>query len=304
MKKNKKISIDQIIAFTKVATEGSIKNAAKLVKLSPSAVSTAMIGFEEAIGEKLFIRHQNGLYLTPQGQRLNKHCVKLVNDFESIKDEFSFPKEVSGEIRISTWHGIASFVLCNSFVKFVKERNNQILLDIIGDNRHLRFEDYNCDVAIRPFYTKRPDLIQIKLFSMQFRAFATAKYLNEYGHPQCFDDLDAHQLLSTSFIGAEEIPFSDWHLFEGKKVGEMRRPFLSFNSSIGLATCCAEGLGIATFPSYYRKYVNVELIDVFPDFNPPLFEIYFTYPKISEGSKRICLLRDFLLEQFQEKLWT
>lgn len=295
MRKNsKKISIDQIIAFTKVVEGGSLKNASKMLELSPSAVSASMANLESAIGEQLFIRHQNGLDLTAQGLRLYEKCLECLVKYDEIRESFIPSEEISGDIRISTWHGVASFVLCEPIIDFVKNVNENIFLDVISDNIDKRFEDYHCDVAIRPFYKNRSDLVQEKLFSMQFKAYASKSYIDKFGCPQSFDDLDHHRLLSNSYIDAEKILFADWHLFAGRANGEMRKPFLTINSSIGLVMCCGEGLGIGTFPSYYKRYIKEELVEIFPDYEPALFDFYYIYPYASKNSKRVKLFGDFL----------
>ncbi|MBP9694209.1 MAG: LysR family transcriptional regulator [Alphaproteobacteria bacterium] len=295
MRKNpKKISIDQISAFTKVAEAGSIKNASKLLEVSASAVSTAMANLESSIGEQLFIRHQNGLDLTAQGRRLYEKCLECLVKYDEIRDAFVPSDEIAGDIRISTWHGVASFVLCEPIIDFVKNVNEHIFLDVISDNIDRRFEDYHCDVAIRPLYKNRSDLIQEKLFSMQFRAYASKSYIEKHGCPETFEDLDNHRLLSNSYVDAEKILFADWHLFVNKDNGEMRKPFLTINSSIGLVMCCGEGLGIGTFPSYYKRYIKEELVEIFPDHSPTFFDFYYIYPAASKNSKRVKLFGDFL----------
>ena len=52
-KEENKISIDQIIAFTKIPQCKSLKNVAKVLSLAPSSVSASISKLENAVGEQL-----------------------------------------------------------------------------------------------------------------------------------------------------------------------------------------------------------------------------------------------------------
>lgn len=300
-KEENKISIDQIIAFTKIPQCKSLKNVAKVLSLAPSSVSASIAKLENAVGEQLILRHQNGLELTAEGTRFYEKANEVLCRYNELKDNFVNKSDHYGDLRISTWHGVASFVLCHPVIDFIKEKTDQVNIDIVSENLDKRFEDYNCDIAIRPFFKNRSDLVQEKIFTMKFYAFASTEYTKKYGIPQSFDELDNHRLLSSSYLNAEDIKFADWHLFEGKQKGAMRKPFLSLNSSIGLATCCDEGLGIATFPVYYTRYLKNDLVKIFPDFDPPNFDFYIIYPKVSENSKKIQIMKEFLKDKLADQ---
>ncbi len=297
--KKEKITYDQVFNFINVAELQSIKKTRNKLDLSQGTVSTSISKLEKIAGEKLFIRHQSGLELTTQGHRFYKVAKEVVYKFEELGELFDTDKKVSGDVRISTWYGIAAFLLADAVPPFMAEFGD-IFLDLVGDNIDRRFEDYNCDIAIRTEMKGRKDLIQTYLLSMYFNMYASQAYLDKFGTPETFSDLDHHRLLSASYLDAERMYFADWHLFAGIEGEKMRKPYASMNSSIGLAKCCAAGLGIATFPDYYTKSVSEPLVRLFPAAVAPEMKFFLIYPEVSKSAKRIQVVENFLMKFFTD----
>ena len=51
------------------------------------------------------------------------------------------------------------------------------------------------DVAIRLRQPTQPDLIQRKLFSVHFHAYASPEYLKRFGTPHALAELDNHRIV-------------------------------------------------------------------------------------------------------------
>lgn len=72
----------QLRTFLVVAEVGSLTAAAPQVFLSQSAVSEQMRKLEDAAGQALLLRSKSGVVLTPAGQRLQVHALRLVDAAE------------------------------------------------------------------------------------------------------------------------------------------------------------------------------------------------------------------------------
>ena len=59
------------------------------------------------------------------------------------------------------------------------------------------------DVAIRLRQPTQPDLIQRKLFSVRFHAYASPEYIKRFGTPRTLEDLDNHRVL---LLGGTAVP--------------------------------------------------------------------------------------------------
>ncbi len=59
------------------------------------------------------------------------------------------------------------------------------------------------DVAIRLRQPTQPDLIQRKLFSVHFHAYASPEYLKRFGTPRTLDEFDNHRIVA---LGGTTVP--------------------------------------------------------------------------------------------------
>ena len=81
------------------------------------------------------------------------------------------------------------------------------------------------DVAIRLRIPTQPDLIQRKLFTMHFHAYASPEYLKRFGTPRSHEELDNHRLL---VLGGSTVPThlrsSGWLIDAGRNGKGPRTP--------------------------------------------------------------------------------
>ena len=61
------MKIEQLEQLIKIVECGSMNTAAEEMYLARSSLSTSMKRLEEELGEPVFIRHSNGVNLTPFG---------------------------------------------------------------------------------------------------------------------------------------------------------------------------------------------------------------------------------------------
>jgi DNA-binding transcriptional LysR family regulator len=155
------------------------------------------------------------------------------------------------------------------------------------------------DVAIRLRQPTQPDLIQRKLFSVHFHAYASPDYLKRFGTPRAHEDLDNHRIV---VLGGNAPPahFSNrrW-LVEVSRDGKgARSPHLTINNVLGLLRACQRGLGIAMLPDYLVEE-NGGLVQLFGDAETLALDAYFVYPEELKSVARIQVFRDFLVANAQ-----
>ncbi|KLN59585.1 hypothetical protein WH96_17105 [Kiloniella spongiae] len=76
-------------AFVAVEETGSVSDGAKRIGGSSSGVSQQITALEEAVGAKLFDRHSRPLKLTPAGQMLQAHALKILKAVANAQAELS-----------------------------------------------------------------------------------------------------------------------------------------------------------------------------------------------------------------------
>ena len=89
--------------FTTVAELGTIREAAKRLHVSASAINRQILNLEELIGEPVFERRRTGMILTAAGDIVFRHCRSTLQDFARMQGEVDARRgRVTGTVRILT----------------------------------------------------------------------------------------------------------------------------------------------------------------------------------------------------------
>src|SRR6476620_285147 len=202
---------DKLRVFHAVAEAGSFTHAGESLNLSQSAVSRQISALEDALNVPLFHRHARGLILNEQGDMLYRTAHEVFTKLTAAQTRLMDSKEKpSGELRITTTVGLGSVWLTPRLKEF-SEIYPQIGVTLLLDDRELDLAMREADVAIRLRRPTQPDLIQRKLFTVHYHAYASPDYLRRRGTPKALDDLEQHSILS---FGVSPPYLSDVNLLE------------------------------------------------------------------------------------------
>jgi DNA-binding transcriptional LysR family regulator len=118
--------------------------------------------------------------------------------------------------------------------------------------------------------------------TINFKLYASKKYISKFGRPQLTRDLDHHRLLtfsrnSNDFLFATQ----DWILNLGCEKDKVRDPYLEVNSVESLVKLMECGMGIASLSNMAQVYQKEEWIAVLPGIQSPDIGIYFVFQKDS-----------------------
>ena len=287
---------DKLRVFHAVAEAGSFTHAGDALNLSQSAVSRQISALEESLQVTLFHRHARGLKLTEQGEILYRtaHDVfaKLAMTEARITDSRESPK---GPLKITTTVAFGSIWLTSRIKEFIGLYPDIEVSMVLADSE-LDLSMREADAAIRMIPSRQPDLIQRQLQTMHYHVYAAPAYLKEKGTPAVPEDLDNHRLVVYGEDARPPVPVAklNWLLDVGAKDGRRRHPVLRVNSIFGIFRAVQSGLGIGALPEYIGREAE-NLVEILPGVRGPSTDIYFVYPEELRKSKRIAVLRDFLV---------
>jgi len=292
---------DKLRIFHAVAEAGSFTHAGESLHLSQSAVSRQVAGLEDSLNAALFHRHARGLKLTEQGELLfdTVHDVfaKLAMTEAQIMENREKPQ---GPLKINTTVAFGSVWLTSRIKTFVDHYPDIDVSLVLADNE-LDLSMREADAAIRMTTPTQPDLIQRHLMTMDYHVFAAPGYLKRYGMPKTVDDLDNHRLIVYGDDARPPVADLNWLLTAGKGPDEARRPTLKVSNIYGIFRAVQSGVGIAALPDYMSREAG-NLVEILPELRGPSIEAFFVYPEELKNSKRIIVLRDFLLAQVKADL--
>jgi DNA-binding transcriptional LysR family regulator len=132
---------------------------------------------------------------------------------------------------------------------------------------------------------------------------ASTKYTRRFGVPETFADLDngSHKVLSYSGQPPQLLPAISWLETAGRDGQEPREPVLMTNSVVAIKQAVLAGIGIGMIPDYMTEQ-DSDLVPVLTkcDADLPQLPVLFVYPEELKGSKKVQVLRDFLVAKARQ----
>jgi DNA-binding transcriptional LysR family regulator len=286
---------DKLRIFHAVASAGSFTHAGQMLALSQSAVSRQISALEEEILTPLFQRHARGLTLTDEGELLygavSDVLARLGQAEEALKNAQSAPR---GSLKVTSSHGLGIYWLMPRLNEFLKEFP-ELQVHLVLEDRELDLAQREADIALRMRAPVQADLIQRKLFTVHYHAYASQDYIARMGMPDTFEDLVKHTVIVYGETAAPEIRDVNWLLDTTRRMSpDGCGKALRINNITGILKACEAGAGIAALPDYLT-HENPNLVQLFPGVEGPSFDAHLVYCDALRQSKRVAAFRDFLV---------
>ena len=293
---------DKLKVFHAAAEAGSFMHAGEQLGLSQSAVSRQVSALEQELSVALFHRHARGLILTEQGELLYRTAHDVFMKLEAARTKLTDSRErPHGDLRVTTTPGIGVHWLTPRLSEFI-DLYPEIRVTLITTDEELDLAMREADVAIRLRQPTQPDLIQRKLFSVHFHAYASPEYLKRFGTPRALEELDKHRVV---LLGGSNVPNHlqnrNWLVEVARNGKGPRMPVLVINHILGVMRACQRGIGIALLPDYLVDE-DGGLVQLFGESDAPALDAYFVYPEELKAVVRVQVFRDFLVANAQR--WT
>ncbi len=253
--------------FLNVAQEGSFAGAAKLLRLTPSAVSRSIARLEKRLGVTLLRRTTRALALTGEGiayrDRMGALVAQMVEAETSLTDMRQGPR---GRLRVnaSPSFGVQCLIpLLPGFAQLYPE----VTIDLTLTDDIVDLVEERADVAIRIGPLKDTRLRAKKLGHSAMMLVASPDYLARRGTPETPDDLDAHDCLRFSFRRS----IDGWPFKIGGRVVQKPVEGRFFgNSGEVVRQMAVAGCGIARHGAFHvaADVKAGRLVEVLADYNP------------------------------------
>ena len=294
---------DKLRIFHAAAAAGSFTHAGEALHLSQSAVSRQVSSLEKDLKVALFHRHARGLALTEQGEMLYRTVSEVMSKLQTaetlLSDATTMPK---GDVKVTAPVGLGTVWLSQRLREFL-DLYPEIRVDLILDDEKIDLSKREADVGI---WTEEPvqgDLIRRPLFVANVRPLASVQYVRRYGTPQTLADLDelGHRVISYSGQPSQHLPAISWLETAGRKEDDPRIPAFRANSVVAIKNAIISGVGIGMIPDYLAE-ADGDFVTVLTktEIDPPTLPIYFVYPEELKTSKKVQVLRDFLVAKARQ----
>lgn len=287
-------------AFITSADEGSFSAAARLLGLTPAAISKSVGQLEVRLGVRLFQRSTRHLALTTDGERLYAQ-VRLpwseIND--ALTDLRQGAGKPAGTLKVALAHTVGREYIVPLLGEFLR-RYPDVLPDLHFDNKQVDIVAEGFDVAIGGGIELTDALIARELARLRIVLVAAPAYLKAHPAPQHPQDLARHHgLLRRSLATGRLIPWS-LKSKEGQELVAGVRPVIVMDDPEAMARAAATGIGIALLPLPHALPLleSGALERVLPDWyaeSRPL-SIYYTSRKLVPAKVRVFV--DYIVQEF------
>jgi DNA-binding transcriptional LysR family regulator len=290
---------DKLRIFHAAAEAGSFTHAGEALHMSQSAVSRQVSALERNLKVALFHRHARGLQLTEQGEMLYRTAADVLAKLHTaemlLTDANSKPQ---GELRITAPVGLGTVWVTQRLRDFM-DLYPEIKIELILDDNQLDLSMRQADVAIWIHEPEQTDLIRRPLATMKVKAYASTQYVRRFGAPRTLAELDQHRILSYNGQPQQYLSSIGWLETAGRDGQPPRVPALRANSVVALKYAVRAGIGIGMIPDYMTEE-ETDLVTVLTEVSQPQLPVLFVYPEELKTSKKVQVLRDYLISQARQ----
>ncbi|CAG4922577.1 LysR family transcriptional regulator [Paraburkholderia gardini] len=271
--------LSELTAFVAIAEQRSFRAAARVLGVSPSALSHSMRGLEARLGVRLFNRTTRSVALTEAGAQLLRRAGPAIADLEDAVNEVASARNrPSGSIRISASESAARPIIREVLPDFLAACPD-IHVEFVVDTRLVDIVADGFDAGIRVLEDVPRDMIAVRFGpDMRFAAVASPDYLSRHPAPKAPHDLAQHRCIRFRF---ESGALYRWDLeHRGKTASiDVDGPMTLGNLNLMVEAALA-GIGIAWVTEHHvvAHLASGELVHLLPEWSPSFPGLCLYYP--------------------------
>lgn len=254
-------------AFVAIADHRSFAEAARSLRISPTAASRAIAELERSLGVALLRRTTRSVGLTPEGAAYLQRCRGVLDELDdaarSLRGENGEPRGsliVTAPVVFGRMHILP---IVTRLLRAHRDLDVRLMLT----DRVIRLAEEGIDVALRIAELSDSALHAVQVADVRRVLVASPAYLAERGTPADLAQLRDHDLVA--FDGFA--PNGEWRFTHSGGPAIRVEPRLLTNSVEAAIDAAIDGLGIARALCYQvEAHVRAgRLRYVLPKFEPP-----------------------------------
>lgn len=295
-----------------IREHGSLSAAALALDIAAPAVTKRLAAIERQLGQRLFLRTTRRVSPTVEGDVVCDHAKTLLQGFHDMEAELQTRQTApSGQIRLAATFGFGRLWLGPAVARFQQcHPRITVQLQLTEQLPDLAAEGYDGAVWLWAVQGRQASQWTSRQLAANQRVLAAAPaYLARHGIPARIEDLAHHACLIARENGNTAGPrFDVWQLHHEKSGAPAKVRIqgpLASNSGELVRDWCVDGYGIMlrSLWDIAPQLASGELVRVLPEWAMPDADIHWLAPWRAQTPKRVRLLIDYLVEQFQDAPW-
>ena len=289
--------LNGLLALKIVADTRNFSAAAKMLRVSPSAVSQTIKQLEHRLGVALLSRTTRSTSLTEAGERfLSQAGPALDQILIALENVGTYKEKPSGLLRLNLPRQIYPFFVAPLVTSFIK-KHPEITVELFFEDQTSDVVEKGFDAGIRLSDILAKDVVALKLFGpVRFATAASPKYLDKAGRPKHPKDLLSHNCIRPR-LGAGL--YERWEFEQrGKEFQVQVKGSLILNDSLLMIDAAVDGIGIiySTEDAIKSQLRSGMLEIVLGQFASTSAGFYLYYPKRSQVLPKLRAFIDHIKE--------
>ena len=287
-------------SFVRSAETGSFSAAARLLALTPAAVSRNVAILERNLGVRLFQRSTRKLSLTEAGEgflaSIGGNLDALQAAIATVATERGEP---AGVLKISLPPTFGIDHMLPLLPEFLA-RYPLIRPEWHFENRQVDLIAEGYDVAIGGGFELTPGVVARPLSSAEVLAVASPAYLAGRALPQHPADLADHHGIVMRGLRTGRLRQWQMHNETGEQASALLNPNIVLNDPMAMRTAALLGLGVTmlVLPDVSAQIERGELVRLLPDWQCDAGAISLYYPSRTLLPAKTRVFIDFVVEAF------
>ena len=237
--------LDCLSAFVAVADQGGFATAARHLRVSPPAVTRAVVALEGRLGVMLFHRTTRSVRLTENGASFLPRCRQALSDLRDAEEAAMGARaEPRGTLAVTAPVMFGRMHVAPVVAELL-HRHSALSVRLALSDRMVNFVDEGFDVALRIGIPADSALSGIRVGEVCRVLVASPDYLDAHGTPATARDLGRHAVIAFTGVSASDT----WQVAATDGVAHVR-PRLVVNDADAAIGAAVAGLGITRVLSY------------------------------------------------------
>lgn len=261
--------LPELTAFIAIAEHQSFSGAARVLGVSPSALSHSMRNLEARLEMRLFNRTTRSVALTEAGEQLLQGVRPLLADLTNVVNEVTSARNTpSGSIRISASESSIKLLVRHVVPDFLRTYP-QIHIEFVADSRFVDIVGEGFDAGVRVFEDVPKDMIAVRFGAdVHFGAVASPEYLQHHPAPDVPHDLKQHRCVRFKFASGALFRWDFEYLGQSASI-DVDGPLTMDNVNVMIEAALA-GIAIAWLPlGQIEEHLQAgRLVHLLPEWGP------------------------------------
>jgi DNA-binding transcriptional LysR family regulator len=285
-----------LAAFVAIAEERSFTRAAARLRVSQSALSQTIRGFEARLGIRLLNRTTRSVSPTPAGQRLLRTVGPRLKEISAELAAVSELREKpAGTIRLTATENAAEAVLWPALRVLLPDYPD-IKVEVVIDYGLTDIVTEQIDAGVRPGETVDKDMIAVPIGpAMRMAVVGSPAYFAKRPPPRAPQELTDHDCINLRLPARRGIYAWEFER-NGRELKVRVDGQLIFNTAALILNAALDGFGLAylTEQQVQKHLDNGELVRVLANWCPPFAGYHLYYPSRRQPSAAFAVLVEAL----------